>query len=91
MDNQLEEVNVLQLPADPITATKGSFPIGKAMPMEIGCGAQVWVFHQGNLQAGVRLPEGNLGPFLLAFRSVKHPELLLMSAGARRVSALFTA
>ena len=91
MDNQLEEDNVLQLPAHHFTATKGSFPTGKAMPMETGGGGQVWAFHQGNLQAGVRLLEGTLGPFLLAFRNVKHPELPSMPAGARRVSALFTA
>jgi len=42
----------------------------KAMPMETGCGAQAQPFHQGNVQAGVRLLEGTLGPFLLAFRSI---------------------
>lgn len=45
-------------------------------------------FHQGNLQDGVRLLEGTLGPFLLAFIGVKHPELPLVVAGAKRISAL---
>lgn len=91
MGNQLEEAYVLRLPANHITATKVSFPIGKAMSMETGCGDQVWALHQGNLQAGVWLPTGTLGPFLLAFRNVKHPKLPLLPARTTRVSVLFTA
>lgn len=60
------------------------------MTMETGCGARVWALHRGNLQPGVRLLEGTLGPFLPAFRNVKSPELL-MPAVARRVPALLTA
>lgn len=87
MDNQLEEADVLQLPAEHITAPKGFFPTGGAMAKETGCG----VFHQRNLQAGTGVPGGTLGQFLLAFLSAQHLELLVVPAGGKRVSLLCAA
>lgn len=63
--------SVLQLPAVHITAPKGSFPTGEAMPKQAGCGA----FHHRKLQAGTGLPGETLGTFLLPFPSVQHLEL----------------
>lgn len=80
MDNQLEEADVLQLPADHITAPKGSFPTGEAMPEETGCG----VFHQRNPQARIGVPGGALGESLLAFLSAQQLELLVVPAGGRK-------
>lgn len=53
MDNQLEEADVLQLPAEHITAPKGSFPTGEAMPKETGCGAEAGLFTRGTSRLGL--------------------------------------